>query len=518
MKAFLKNTVFLLICMFALSLAATGLSESGGILDDSRFPDLHLRQALDLAYGNDKHEVNFGRTEINISNSEISDLTGMELFYNLQELDCSGNNLLTLNLHMDIKRQLSILNCEDNPLSVLNFADYDNLQILTCSGSQLTQLSLRNNNLTLKRLFLKNIGVDSLDLHGFPSLEEVSVTGGDITALDLSGCEQLKTLICENCTQLRSLDVSGCSNLEYISLNGCGFSSLSLSSLPSLGYLTCNENPMKSLSLSSCPLLDSVECHDCQLTSLTISGCNVLGELFCQNNQLTSLSGIPSLGFLDCSGNSISQLGSFPELTDLNCADNHLTSLSVPDGIMSLDCRNNLLSSLDTSHRVDLYNLDCSCNQLTSLQVTGCEELSLLSAHGNLLQELDIDGTAMVVEWVGDSFIDNLPVKTWNFDLTFDPSTLLRCGSEIIYDPAGQPVMNLPTFFLPLSLTTIQEDAFSGIAATAVLIPESVENIVGDPFSGSAVTDIYIYPDSPAEAFAARWANKYTFHYIEQGD
>ena len=51
----------------------------------------------------------------------------------------------------------------------------------------------------------------------------------------------------------------------------------------------------------------------------------------------------------------------------------------------------------------------------------------------------------------------------------------------------------IPTaaFVLPAALTTIESEAFSGIAAEAVLIPSSVISISGNPFAGSSVHYIY---------------------------
>lgn len=58
-------------------------------------------------------------------------------------------------------------------------------------------------------------------------------------------------------------------------------------------------------------------------------------------------------------------------------------------------------------------------------------------------------------------------------------------------------------FILPASLTTIEAEAFSGIAATAVVIPGSVTSITGNPFAGIDTLTIYGYPGSAAETFAS---------------
>ncbi len=57
------------------------------------------------------------------------------------------------------------------------------------------------------------------------------------------------------------------------------------------------------------------------------------------------------------------------------------------------------------------------------------------------------------------------------------------------------------SFILPSFLTSIEDEAFSGIAATAVVIPGGVTRITGNPFAGSAVTTIYGYPGSAAQTF-----------------
>ncbi len=72
-----------------------------------------------------------------------------------------------------------------------------------------------------------------------------------------------------------------------------------------------------------------------------------------------------------------------------------------------------------------------------------------------------------------------------------------------------------PEFCLPVSLTTIGEDAFVGIAAQSVAIPNGVEEISGNPFSDSSVTMIYGCPGSAAETLANTYG--YTFISVDEG-
>ena len=56
-----------LACIFMLALAADAAAE--GILDDTRFPDMALRQALADKYGDAHHYVDFVHTEdLNLAN------------------------------------------------------------------------------------------------------------------------------------------------------------------------------------------------------------------------------------------------------------------------------------------------------------------------------------------------------------------------------------------------------------------------------------------------------------------
>ena len=56
---------------------------------------------------------------------------------------------------------------------------------------------------------------------------------------------------------------------------------------------------------------------------------------------------------------------------------------------------------------------------------------------------------------------------------------------------------------LPALLTSLEDEAFAGIAAEAVIMPATVMDIAGNPFAGSAVAYVYGFIGSAAETFAA---------------
>ena len=73
----------------------------------------------------------------------------------------------------------------------------------------------------------------------------------------------------------------------------------------------------------------------------------------------------------------------------------------------------------------------------------------------------------------------------------------------IIPEPAG-------LLKLPSRLTEIEDEAFAGIAAEAVVIPESVTTIIGDPFAGGNVQYVYGFPGTEAQTFTVNYP-VYTF-------
>lgn len=111
--------------------------------------------------------------ELTLNFLNISDLTGIENFISLEELECNNNSLTNLDL-------------SNNNL----------LEELKCSDNQIT-------NLTLNNLF---------------SLEEVNCSNNQITNLDITMLNNLEELDCSN-NQIANLNFSGCSSIEKIYCN-----------------------------------------------------------------------------------------------------------------------------------------------------------------------------------------------------------------------------------------------------------------------------------------------------------
>jgi Leucine-rich repeat (LRR) protein len=382
-------------------------------------------------------------TELDISRKNISTIPEIQYFTSLTTLDCSNNQLTSLD--MSGCTSLQTLNCSNNQLTSLDVSGYTSLQTLNCNHcNSMTFLNVSGcTNLTT--LDCSNNFLRSLDVSGCTSLQTLDGNWNIWTSLDVSECTSLQTLNCDHCNSMGSLNVSGCTSLQTLDCSWNSLTFLNVSGCTSLMTLNCSKNKSPlSLNASGCTSLTKIdygryEKDDTQLTYLNMSECTSLQTLNCSSNQLTylNISGCTRLIILDCHGNNYltfldaskcvslttlncgetNQLSSLnmsgctslrilnysnnqltsldvsecTSLTTLNCSNNQLASLNISKCVnLGLDCSNNQLTSLDVSECTSLVDLKCNNNQLTSLDVSECTSLKKLDCSNNFLRSLDI--------------------------------------------------------------------------------------------------------------------------------
>ncbi|KUJ62194.1 hypothetical protein AR687_09235 [Flavobacteriaceae bacterium CRH] len=136
-------------------------------------------------------------TILDVSNSGISDLSGIENFSKLVTLKCQGNSLTSINVSSNLA--LKYLDCSNNPLSALDVSKNPQLTELYCDGittttkkingkssvsSQLTVLDV-SKNLSLTKLSCSNNQIVSLDLSKNTLLTDVNCSNNKLTSLNL---------------------------------------------------------------------------------------------------------------------------------------------------------------------------------------------------------------------------------------------------------------------------------------------------------------------------------------------
>lgn len=91
--------------------------------------------------------------DLEVSNSKINNLEGIEYFSSLQILNCGGNLLAKLDVSQNL--ELEKLNCPDNHLKELDLSQNINLQVLVCNSNEFTTLDV-SQNFKLRSLYCEN--------------------------------------------------------------------------------------------------------------------------------------------------------------------------------------------------------------------------------------------------------------------------------------------------------------------------------------------------------------------------
>jgi Leucine-rich repeat (LRR) protein len=213
-------------------------------------PDANFEQALiDLGHdtgapdGQVVTDSISGITSLHVNTKSISDLTGIEDFTALTNLECRSNQLTSLDLSQNTA--LTELNCFDNFLTSLDVTQNTALEILNCSYNLLTSLDVTQN-----------------------------------TALEI--------LLC-NFNQLTSLDLSQNTALTYLKCSSNQLTSLDVTQNTALTNLLCYSNQLTSLDVTQNTALTDLDCYNNQLTSLDVTENTALTLLLCEVNQLTCL-------------------------------------------------------------------------------------------------------------------------------------------------------------------------------------------------------------------------------------
>ncbi|HPR32343.1 MAG TPA: T9SS type A sorting domain-containing protein, partial [Prolixibacteraceae bacterium] len=174
---------------------------------------------------NEDDEIQYSEAEaftgrIQVVNSELSDLTGIEAFIHITELYCFNNSLTDLDV-----------------------SNSPELITLLCWANALTSLDVSNN----------------------PVLTSLTCYENSLTSLDVTNCSALESLSCSK-NLLTSLDVSNNPLLRFLTCTENAIATLDVLNNPALTSLTCYENSLTSVDVSNNPLLTTIRC---QLNALT---------------------------------------------------------------------------------------------------------------------------------------------------------------------------------------------------------------------------------------------------------
>ena len=332
-------------------------SQQGEIVTfaDSRL-ERKIRSILGIPYDNPLMKFHLEQlTDLNLDNSLISDLTGLETCLNLQILRAESNQISDL-----------------SPLSQLT-----KLRELYLSSNQITDASPLQALTQLKTLYLS--GNKSLNLSPLPQLTQLN-------NLELYDCQL---------TDISTLE--GLNQLTYLHLENNQITDISpLVNLSQLNSLNLHHNQITDISsLANLSNLESLHLYNNKLTNLPdMSNLNKIRHLDLGNNGLheepitdsnsltdiSNLSGLTSLTWLGIHDNqvtNINALSTLNQLTELYIRGNQITDISALKNLnrlRHLEAQHNKITTIsEIMHWTNVYELRLYHNQITG--ISGLAEL-----------------------------------------------------------------------------------------------------------------------------------------------
>ncbi|MEW4428745.1 leucine-rich repeat domain-containing protein [Paenibacillus pabuli] len=220
----------------------------------------HFCNQRDSIQESDIQEV----TSLQLTSQDVRSLSGIEYFRDLEELDCSYNQITYVDLGRNNK--LRILHCKENQILSLDLSSNTELERMDCSFNRLRQLDVSHNPKLIHLECHWNM-LSQLDLDKQVELEELGCSYNALFSLELHHNTLLKQLNCAS-NYLTSVDLTNCRALIE---------------------LRCHDNHIKELDLRSNPKLESVRCFNNHISKLDIQHNTQLRELYCSENKLTEL-------------------------------------------------------------------------------------------------------------------------------------------------------------------------------------------------------------------------------------
>lgn len=222
-----------------------------------KIPDVSLKQKL-LTHSpkidtNNDGEISIQEASaivntLDISDANIDDITGLEAFINVEEIQMYYNNGSVKSISFENNAALKRLYLEGSNLEQIDISKNKALEILNCNENNLSILDIEHNsNLRILECGLNNL--QTLDTSKNPLLEELLFYDNEVSALDLSKNNHL-TSIYGYGNRLRVLDITQNPSLVLVDLENNSIERLDASKNTKLVKLILKSNQLTELDIS----------------------------------------------------------------------------------------------------------------------------------------------------------------------------------------------------------------------------------------------------------------------------
>jgi len=404
-----KTVLALLFALLNFTLQAQNI-----YIPDANFKATVIAEGIDID-GDGQISLTEAHTvtgTLNLDSKNISDLTGINYFINIDILRATNNNLSVVDLSnltnlsglilsnnditdIDLSNNtaLSTLHLSNNLLTSINLTNNAALQILNLNLNNLISINLYNNSL-LENVYLSENSLDNLIMANHPNLHRLDCDENAMSGmLNLNSATSLVTLHCEN-NQLENSDLFlGNIGIQSIYANDNLLSGeMDFSILTNLLSLNiANNTGIENINLrngnngtitlfdaTGCTSLLTV-CVEDATAAITASGWSVDNTSVYSTCRIE----IPDSNFEQ----ALMDLGMDTDLDTSNpSTPNGYIDASNPEGVTYLPLSNKSISIFTgINYFTDLEVLIANNNQLTSIDVSALTHLKVLNLKNNQL-------------------------------------------------------------------------------------------------------------------------------------
>ena len=298
-KKGIASVLALLTLATCLSMGSVAFAEDLVAINEQNFPDNAFR-----GYITDECDLDgngyLSVSEISsvksmwldafIENEQVSNLDGIDKFYNLEKLYCADLGLSSLDISKNQK--LNTVRASGNNLKTITIGSLPNLTVFDCSENSITSLDVSGCP-QLSDLKANINKIATLDLSKNKELTKLNVFQNELSELDLSNNTKLVQLRCSS-NHIAELDLSANTALQNIATEAIGNQWIELPAKVSDNKITVPKTFADSSRVISTTLDTVIQTEEGEDTILAYSNgafvtdelINISGKLVNANNEV----------------------------------------------------------------------------------------------------------------------------------------------------------------------------------------------------------------------------------------
>lgn len=411
-------------------------------------------------------------TAIEMRDTEIASIDGLEYFPNLESVDFAKHRLMKVDFSQC--PSLKKLNVSQGAglSSLVLPATLEELSIMQCPILKKINLSVAPN---LKNLYASSTGFAvAPDLSKNTKLETVGFSRAEFTTIDVSkntelkslsvGSDMFNSLDVTNNTKLTDLSVTGKittldltknTQLESLSIENTKIAEIDVTNCPYLRSINFNSTPIEVIDLSRNLLLTSASAY--MASSLktvwlskgqTIESTSNINDFIKYKDYVAGPDAIANIEddvyktyllTFDKNGDGKLDKTEVEAITEINIKGLGVKSLKGVEyvnftNVRKLDCSDNELTELPvTGFFTNLEEIDFSNNQLTGrIELNKCKKLRILKGSDNMLEEVAFENSVL-------ESVDLSNNQLTRFQCSYNTSTLksVNVANNLLSESSG---------------------------------------------------------------------------------